>query len=55
MDSSSTFLDDVVAAWLHREDKCVPTWENLVKALRHPRLKQTGIANKIVVTRNVTE
>lgn len=51
MMESPTFLDDVIAAWLRREDQVskrgVPTWENLVKALRHPRLKQNEIADKI--------
>jgi len=56
MDSSTTFLDDVIAAWLRREDQVrVPTWVNLVKALRHPRLKQTGIADTIVAAKNSTE
>ena len=51
MMESPIFLDDVIAAWLRREDQVpkrgVPTWENLVKALRHPRLKQNEIADKI--------
>jgi len=56
MDSSTTFLDDVIAAWLRREDQVrVPTWVNLVKALRHPRLSQTGIADKIVAAKHFTE
>ena len=55
MDSSTTFLDDVIAAWLRREDqvkyKGLPTWKNLVKALRHPRLNQNGVADKILVAK----
>ena len=51
MKDSATFLDDMVAAWLRREDsvdsRSPPTWRNLVKALRHERVKQTGIANTI--------
>ena len=56
MDSSTTFLDDVIAAWLRKEDQAgAPTWMILVKALRHPRLKQTGIADEIVAAKNITE
>ena len=48
---SDTFLDDVIAGWLRREDdvmkKGEPTWETLVKALRHPRVSQNGIAHNI--------
>lgn len=56
MDSSTTFLDDVIAAWLRREDQVrETTWVNLVKALRHPRLNQTGIADKIVAAKHFTE
>ena len=52
MDSSTTFLDDVIAAWLRREDQVkLPTWKNLVKALRHPRLNQNGVADKIPVAK----
>ena len=46
-----TFTDDMIAAWLHKEDQVikqgVPTWETLVKALRHPRVNQNGVAEKI--------
>ena len=56
MDSSTTFLDDVIAAWLRSEDQVrAATWMNLVKALRHPRLNQTGIADKIVTAKHLTE
>ena len=48
---STTFLDDVIAAWLRKEDQVMengePSWTALIKALRHPRVGQTGIANKI--------
>ena len=51
MKTSETFRDDVIAAWLQKEDQVlkmgIPTWETLVKALRHPRVNQTGLANKI--------
>ena len=51
MDSVS-FLGDIIEAWLRREDyvgqKCPPTWGNLVTALRHPRVGQTGIADRIL-------
>ena len=45
---SETFLDDVIMAWLRREDQvqCVgqPSWQMLVEALRHERVGQNGIA-----------
>ena len=51
MRDSETFRDDMIAAWLQKEDQVIksgmPTWETLVKALRHPRVNQTGIAEKI--------
>ena len=51
MASSETFRDDIIAAWLQKEDQVtkrgVPTWETLVKALRHPRVNQTGVADRI--------
>ena len=38
-----TFLDDVIAAWLRREDqmkkKGGPSWTVLVRALEHPRVE----------------
>lgn len=47
----STLLDDVITAWLRKEDDVikqgVPTWKNLVKALRNRRVGQNGIADKI--------
>ena len=45
---SETFLDDMIAAWLQKVDQVgVPTWQRLVKALRHRRVGQTGTANEI--------
>ena len=51
MMDSSTFLDDVIAAWLRREDvvkkKGEPSWMVLVRALEHPRVGQCGISQNI--------
>ena len=51
MDSSSTFLEDVIAAWLCQEDSVKmrgePSWMVLIKALKIPRVGQMGIAAKI--------
>ena len=51
MSDSETFIDDMIDAWLQKEDQVlkrgVPTWETLVKALRDPRVNQTGVAEKI--------
>ena len=51
MKDSDTFLDDVITAWLRREDKVTekgePSWTVLVNALKHHRVGQTGIANDI--------
>ena len=49
MMDTDTFRDDVIAAWLRKED-CVkenPSWTVLINALKHRRVGQTGIANKI--------
>ena len=50
MDSHS-FLDDVIAAWLRKEDQVTdkgePSWAVLISALKHRRIGQTGIADKI--------
>ena len=55
MKDSETFLDDMVAAWLQKVDQVeVPTWQKLVKALRHKRVGQTGIASEIVKKKIVT-
>ena len=51
MMDSSTFLDDVITAWLRREDqvkkKGEPSWTVLVKALEHPRVGQCGISQNV--------
>ena len=51
MMNSDTFLGDVIHAWLQREDqveeKGTPSWEVLIRALKHPMVGQTGIANDI--------
>ena len=51
METSKRFRDDVIAAWLQKEDQVlkmgIPTWETLVKALRHSRVKQTRVASRI--------
>ena len=53
MSNSLTFRDDMIAAWLQKEDQVlkrgVPTWETLVKALRNPRVNQTGVADRIEI------
>ena len=52
---SETFLDDMIAAWLQKVDQVgVPTWQRLVKALRHKRVGQTGIANEIEKDKLIT-
>ena len=55
MRDSETFRDDVIAAWLQKEDQVtrrgVPTWESLVKALRDHRVNQTGLADTIETER----
>ena len=61
MRDSDTFKDDVIAAWLQKEDQVTkrgikPTWETLAKALRHPRVNQTRIAEKIETEKlNITK
>ena len=51
MKDSETFLDDVISAWLQKVDQVekrgAPTWQRMVEALRHCRVGQNGIANKI--------
>ena len=51
MRASDTFLDDVLAAWLRKEDdvdkKGTLSWSTLVNALRHPMLCQDGVASDI--------
>ena len=60
MSGSETFLDDMIVVWLQKEDQVlkrgVPTWETLVKALRHRRVNQIGVAEKIETEKlNVTK
>ena len=54
---SPTFLDDVITAWLQREDKVdkkgAPTWKTLVKALRHQRVALVDVANKIAQDKSI--
>jgi len=51
MDSSSIYLEDVIAAWLFQEDYVKmhgePSWMLLINALKIPRVGQTGITAKI--------
>ena len=51
MDTSSTFLQDMLAGWLQRVDqvlkKGVPTWRRLAEALKDPRVGQNGLAREI--------
>ena len=55
--SPTSFRDDVIAAWLQREDQVtrrgVPTWRTLVRALRDRRVNQIGVADKIAAERGV--
>ena len=50
-EDSTTFRDDVIAAWVRMEDNVIekgkPSWTVLVSALRQCRVGQTGIACKI--------
>ena len=59
METSKRFRDDVIAAWLQKEDQVlkmgIPTWDSLVKALGHCRMKQTEVADKISADKNVTK
>lgn len=59
MKASDTFRDDAIAAWLRREDqvneKGVPKWMTLVTALKHPRVNQNGVADKVAEEKHVTE
>ena len=51
LEESKTFLDDVIAAWLRKEDQVIergePSWRVLISALKHRRVGQTGIASSI--------
>ena len=59
MENSETYRDDMIAAWLVKEDQVttrgLPTWETLEKALRHNRVGQTGVANEINAERIATK
>lgn len=48
---SDTYHDEMVDAWLKKQEdvstRCPPTWRNLVKSLKHERVKQNGIAEKV--------
>ena len=59
MRDSETFIDDVLAAWLRKEDdvekRGVPSWRTLIKALNHPLLSQTGIARQICRDKGIEE
>lgn len=48
---SDSFLDDVISAWLRKEDQVTkkgnPSWTVLINALKHRRVNQIGIAEKI--------
>ena len=51
MKDSDTFREDVIDAWLQKEDQVLkigePTWKTLVKALSDPPVNQIGVAKKI--------
>ena len=57
MESSNTFKEDMIAAWLQKEDQVtkrgLPTWETLVNALRDDQVKQNGVADKIAMDKNL--
>ena len=47
--SNQSFLDKVITSWLQKADRVGEvSWVTLVRALRHARLGQTGIADRIV-------
>ena len=55
MKDSETFLDDMITVWLQKVDQVgVPTWQRLVKALRHKRVGQTDMASEIEKDKLVT-
>ena len=56
LEKMRVFPDDMVAAWLRREDSVIsvsgePTWRRLVQALK--RVGQGGVANKIETSNDV--
>ena len=59
MKDSDTFLDDVIAAWLRKEDnvkeKGEPSWTVLISALKHRRVGQAGIADDIAKDKGVPQ
>ena len=59
MKDSDTFLDDVIAAWLRREDyvkeKGEPSWTILISALKNPIVSQTRIADNIAKDKGLSE
>ena len=60
MRDSDTFRDDMVDAWLQKEDQVLkrgmPTWEILVKALRDRKVNQIEVAERIETDKlNVTK
>ena len=56
-EDSDTFREDMIAAWLQKEDQVtrrgLPTWETLVNALRNDQVKQNGVADKIATDKNL--
>lgn len=49
---SPTYREDIIAAWIQRQDQVLqksgaPTWLTLVKALKNPQVGQGGIASDI--------
>ena len=54
-----TFLQDMLAGWLHGVDHVlstgVPTWKRLVEALRDPRVCQEGLAILIEQNKDLRE
>ena len=60
MKDSDTFRDDMIDAWLQKEDQVtkrgVPTWETLVKALKDRKVNQIKVAERIETDKlNVTK
>ena len=58
MKTSDSFLDDVISAWLRKEDHVKemgePSWTVLIKALKHRRVGQIGIADKIANDKGIS-
>lgn len=55
---SQTYREDIVAAWIQRQDQVLkktgaPTWQTLVKALENPQVGQGGIASDISRDKNI--